>query len=935
MTGSRGAGATLTTCPYCGVGCGVTVRSAPVPGEPVIVSGDPAHPANLGRLCSKGAALAETLGLETRLLEPSIGGRNTSWGEALDHVARGFLDAIESHGPEAVAFYVSGQLLTEDYYVANKLMKGFIGSANIDTNSRLCMASAVAAHTRAFGADTVPGNYEDLELADLVVIAGSNLAWAHPVLFQRLQAARERRPEMRVVVIDPRRTATAGAADLHLALAPGTDAWLFNGLLHHLHRDDRLDLQFLEDHTEGFAATLRAARESSGSVPRTAAACGLPEQDVATFFQWFARTERAVTLFSQGINQSDSGVDKANAILNLHLATGRIGRPGQGPLSLTGQPNAMGGREVGGLANQLAAHMGFDDPEHLDRLRRFWQAPSLATRPGLKAVELFEGIEAGRVKAVWIMGTNPAFSLPEAERFSAALRRCPFVVVSDCVADTETTRLADVLLPAAAWGEKEGTVTNSERCISRQRAFLPPAGLARPDWWIICEVARRLGFGAGFPYAGPAEIFREHARLSGFENGRTRAFDIGGLSGLSDAGYDALAPLQWPVPARDRAGEGGSPVLAPGLAPGAEWSDPAPDVDPAGHAGSARLYADARYFTAGGRARLVPVQPRGPAPAVDGRFPLRLITGRTRDQWHSMTRTALTSRLTTHRPEPFVEIHPEDALPLGLTNGQIAAVHGPSGRMLARVRLTPDQAPGSVFVPMHWSSPFARESRVNVLIPVLTDPISGQPAFKAAPVRLQRLDAAWHGFLLSRTPLPVPDVTYRTVMRGDNHFRYELAGEDGPQDWAAWMRALCGDGGEWLEFADVGRGVFRAARLDDDRLTAVLLIGPDAGGLPERDALGGLFALKSISAPLRLGLLSGRPAAAGRSAGRTLCACLGIGEGRIRQAIREGGLVSIEAVGERLGAGTGCGSCIPELQALLAKEVGEPSRRLLQRSPVP
>ena len=944
-----GTGGTQTTCPYCGVGCGIVVQpipganasATPVPAAPTVaVSGDPAHPANFGRLCSKGAALAETLGLETRLLEPRIDGRGVSWDEALDRVARGFIDVIEAEGPDAVAFYVSGQLLTEDYYVANKLMKGFIGAANIDTNSRLCMASAVAAHTRAFGADTVPGNYEDLELADLVVLAGSNLAWAHPVLFQRLQAARERRPEMRLVVIDPRRTATAEAADLHLAPIPGTDGWLFNGLLHHLYRDDRLDLQFLEAHVDGYAAALQAARDSAGSVPRTAAACGLPEQDVATFFQWFARTERTVTVFSQGINQSDSGTDKANAILNLHLATGRIGRPGQGPFSVTGQPNAMGGREVGGLANQLAAHMGFDDPAHRDRLRRFWQAPRMAERPGKKAVDLFEAIETGRVKAVWIMGTNPAFSLPDSERVSEALRRCPFVVVSDCVADTETTRFADVLLPAAAWGEKEGTVTNSERRISRQRAFLPPAGQSRPDWWMVCQVARHMGFGPAFDYSGPAAIFREHARLSAFENAGMRAFDIGGLAGLTNGEYDALSPIQWPVLPQEgmglgqattgnNDGHGVAEFTAPGAGPGAP-------VVPV-RSGLARLYADARFFTPEGKARLVAVHPRGAAGAVNPDFPLRLITGRIRDQWHSMTRTALTPRLTAHRPEPFIEMHPQDVASLGLRDGDLAVVHAPSGRMLARVRLTRNQIPGSLFAPMHWSSPFAREARVNVLIPALTDPISGQPAFKATPVRVERLATAWHGFLLSRQPIANVWFTgrsettdgiagvepaYRAEVRGQDHHRYELAGEETPRDWRTWVRAVCGEGGEWLEFTDKGTGGFRAARLDEGRLSAVLFVARDPRRLPERDPVAALFALERLDEPLRLGLLSGRPAGAGPSRGRMICACLGVGEGGIRRAIDEHGLTSVEAVGERLGAGTGCGSCIPELRALLATAGG-------------
>ncbi|MGA7799933.1 MAG: molybdopterin-dependent oxidoreductase, partial [Gammaproteobacteria bacterium] len=535
-----------TVCPYCGVGCGV-VPTAEDGGWKV--RGDGTHPANRGRLCSKGAALGETLGADGRLRHPQIAGARVTWDEALDAVADRLRDTISRHGPEAVAFYVSGQLLTEDYYVANKLMKGFIGAANIDTNSRLCMSSAVAAHKRAFGADAVPGCYEDLELADLVVFAGSNAAWAHPVLYQRIAAQKRRRPEMRVVVVDPRRTATCDIADLHLALAPGSDAVLFNGLLAHLYREDRLDLDYIDAHTEGFTAALLSARANAGSVPAVAAACGLPEADVAAFFRLFARTERTITFWSQGLNQSSSGVDKGNAVINCHLATGRIGRPGMGPFSITGQPNAMGGREVGGLANLLAAHMDFDDPAALERVRRFWGAPRLAQGPGLKAVELFDAVGRGEVKAVWIMATNPAVSLPEAERVRAALERCECVIVSDCVADTDTAACADILLPAAPWGEKEGTVTNSERRISRLRAFLPPTGEARPDWWMITGVARRLGFAESFAYDGPADIFREHAALSGLDNDGGRAFDISVLATLSDAEYDTLQPLQWPVTA--------------------------------------------------------------------------------------------------------------------------------------------------------------------------------------------------------------------------------------------------------------------------------------------------------------------------------------------------------------------------------------------------
>ena len=519
-----------TTCPYCGVGCGVLAMPDREGGAAIV--GDPAHPANFGRLCSKGSALGETLALGRRLLHPMMRRADGSltrvdWDSALDNVAGGLRTIIDRDGPDAVAFYLSGQLLTEDYYVANKLMKGFIGSANVDTNSRLCMASTVAGHRRAFGADTVPGTYKDLDAAELVVLVGSNTAWCHPVLFQRINEAKQERGTQ-FIVIDPRHTATAEGADLFLPIAPGTDTALFSGLLAHLADTRALDFAYIDKHTTGFVEALAAARETARDAAATARATGLNRADVARFFELFGKTRRVVTCFSQGVNQSAQGTDKVNAIINVHLATGRIGRPGMGPFSLTGQPNAMGGREVGGLANQLAAHMGFS-PVETDRVSRFWKAPRIATREGLKAVDMFEAIERGTIKALWVMATNPAVSLPRAGAMRAALKKLELFVVSENVLGNDTVASgAQVLLPAAAWGEKDGTVTNSERRISRQRAFLPLPGEARPDWWIVSEVARRLGFGDAFDYHSAADVFREHAALSAFENGGQRDFDIGG-----------------------------------------------------------------------------------------------------------------------------------------------------------------------------------------------------------------------------------------------------------------------------------------------------------------------------------------------------------------------------------------------------------------------
>lgn len=871
-----------STCPYCGVGCGVAVSVA---AEGIKLTGDQQHPANLGRLCSKGAALAETLDNEGRLLYPIVAGQRATWDDALDRVASGFRKVIAEHGPDAVAFYVSGQILTEDYYVANKLMKGFIGSANIDTNSRLCMATAVAAHKRAFGADAVPVCYEDIEAADLVVITGSNYAWAHPVLYQRLAAAKKARPEMRVVVIDPRRTATCDIADLHLALAPGADAFLFNGLLHHLRREDALALAYIEAHVEGFAAAFEAARAVS-SIPKVAQVCGIAETQVSEFFRMFARTERTVTIFSQGINQSSSGVDKANAIINVHLATGRIGKPGMGPFSVTGQPNAMGGREVGGLANQLAAHMDFSDPANMALVARFWGAKNIAQAPGLKAVDMFHAIGAGKIKAVWIMGTNPVVSLPDADQARAALQACELVVVSDCVQHTDTTACADILLPATGWGEKDGTVTNSERRISRQRSFMAAAGEARPDWLIITQVAQRMGFSDAFPYDRPAQIFREHARLSGFENDGKRAFDIGALAEIDDVQYDALQPVQWPVNSQTPQG-------------------------------TQRLFTEGKFYTPSGKARMVAVAPRLPAVPADADFPLVLNTGRIRDQWHTMTRTGKVPRLNAHLCEPFVQVEAGDAQKYQLQDGGLARLTSRQGSMLARVQVSEDQRPGSVFVPMHWNDAYARSARVDALVAAITDPISGQPESKHTPARIEPYHPAWQGFVLSRDRLELPDASYCACTLGAGFWRHEIAGDTLPEEWRDWVQAESGQTGDWIEYRDAAMGRYRAACLQDGRLNAAFFFAPDQR-LPEREWLGSLFGQAVLEQADLAGLLSARPPKGAVSdTGRIVCACFSVGEKTIRNAIQAQGLASVEAVGLSLKAGTNCGSCVPEIRRIL------------------
>ncbi len=584
-----------------------------------------------------------------------------------------------------------------------------------------------------------------------------------------------------------------------------------------------------------------------------------------------------MTLYSQGVNQSTAGVDKVNAIVNCHLLTGRIGRRGMGPFSITGQPNAMGGREVGALSNLLAAHMGFT-PADLDRVGRFWQAPRLATQLGLKAIDLFDAVGRGEIKAVWIMATNPVASLPDAEAVRRALQGCELSIVSEAVRATDTVDVCRIRLPALAWGEKDGTVTNSERSISRQRPFLGVPGEARQDWWIVREVARRLGFGAAFAWNGPADIFREHAALSAFENGGSRAFDIGAHAAIDDTGYAALQPFAWPA----RAGEEG---------------------------GDKRFFADGGFFHPDRRARFVATSARPPLHAPTAERPLRLNTGRVRDQWHTMTRTGKSVRLAGHRPEPTLELHPRDAARRGLGDGDIARLDSAWGHAVLRVAVSDAVRPGEAFAPMHWTAQVSRAGAINGAVNPAVDPISGQPELKHTPVEACRLAMRWHGTILARRPVMLPEVTYWTRVKGAGFHVYLLAGEQPPavarQALAAAIRAS--NPGPWREGgADLG------VVIADGRLEAALMLG-ETRDPSARDRLEPFMAMERLGEVQHAALLLGGPTL---DRGGELCACHSVSTATVRAAIAAGAL-SVEAVGAATQAGTNCGSCRPEIRALL------------------
>jgi assimilatory nitrate reductase catalytic subunit len=838
------------------VGCGVLA------GADGTIKGDPDHPANYGRLCSKGAALGETIDLEGRLLHPQINGAQSDWDTALDLVADRFSAAIAEHGPESVAFYASGQLLTEDYYVANKLMKGFIGAANIDTNSRLCMASSVAGHKRAFGTDTVPGTYADLEQADLIVLVGSNLAWCHPVLYQRIAAVKDARPNMRIVNIDPRRTATTDLVDMHLQIAPDGDIALFNGLLAYLADADALDATFTENHVNGVVDAIAMAR---GCDPSQS---GLTPQELASFFTLWAQTEKVVTVYSQGVNQSSCGTDKVNAILNCHLATGRIGKAGMGPFSVTGQPNAMGGREVGGLANMLANHLELSIPEHRQVVQDFWDSPTICTHAGLKAVELFQACADGQIKALWVMSTNPAVSLPGAGGVAAAIANVPFVVTSDIMEKTDTNDLAHVLLPATGWGEKDGTVTNSERRISRQRAFLPAPGSARPDWEIISDVATRMGFGDAFAYKKPADVFAEYVALDVAASHIPRDLD---LSIFADVDYAKLIPTQWPR-------------------------------------NDHRFFADGQFYHPDRKARMIPVT----APVLrKSRFTLN--TGRNRDQWHTMMRTGKSARLSAHLAEPYVEINPADAAELGVNPGALVGVEIDDGRVILRALITPRVAQGQLFAPMHWTRQRTSNGAINSVTAPVIDPFSGQPALKSNAVTAQIYKVKWYGFLACVNE-PTPQTPYAAIAKTQTGWQVELAGAKTPDDWDVAARTLCGQTeGDVSVHKDPTTGSVRIAITQNGLITALFFASPNPV-VVSRSAIVNMIA--TDTPPLIA--LAGRAPSDQPDAGVTVCACFNVGRNTLLAAAANGAR-SVAALGDVTCAGTNCGSCKPELTALLAQ----------------
>ncbi len=924
---------TRSTCPYCGVGCGVIIQSQ---GDQITgVRGDPDHPANFGRLCSKGSSLHLTatapVTRQTRLLHPlrresrGAAPHRISWDSALDLAATEFGRVIRAHGPDAVGFYISGQLLTEDYYVFNKLAKGLVGTNNVDTNSRLCMSSAVAGYKQTLGADAPPTCYDDVNHSHCLFIAGSNTAWAHPVLFRRIEDAKAANPAIKIVVADPRRTDTVGLADLHLPLQPGTDVMLFNGLLHIMLWEGWTDARYIAAHTNGFDELKATVRDCTPDV--VAQTCGLKKEDLFTAARMFANSPATLSLYCQGLNQSSSGTAKNAALINLHLATGQIGKPGAGPFSLTGQPNAMGGREVGGLANLLSAHRDMANPAHRAEVAALWGVPSVPDKPGKTAVEMFEAAADGEIRALWIACTNPAQSMPDQATVRRALERAEFVVVQEAFSTTATCEFADLLLPATTWGEKTGTVTNSERCISRVRPAVAAPGSTRHDWAIATEFAQRLearlrpGQPTLFPYplndAGSEALWNEHR-----ESTRGRDLDITGMS------YPMLdaAPQQWP--------------LREGEAKGRE-----------------RLYEDGVFPTPDGRARFANVAYKPVAEPRDARYPFSLTTGRLRDQWHGMSRTGTLGRLFGHVAEPSMQMNPQDMARRLLAEGDLVHVTSRRGSIVVPVQASSDVGMSQAFIPMHWGPEFLggvastgeRLAGINALTSPAYCPTSKQPELKHAAVKVLKADLPWS--LLGVAWLPEGEAlatreALKPLMaafpfascvpfsnnaplegaagRERTGVLFRAAAYDAPADEVvARIEALLGlDAADTLRYADRKKGQRRAMRLarngEQARLEAFVLAGDTSAQawvktllqeeLPAQ-AYGRLLLVPGAKAPVAV-----------QSRGKQVCTCFNVTGPAIDAHLAgcsgtdDERLASLQSA---LKCGTNCGSCVPELKRMV------------------
>nr|WP_295787243.1 nitrate reductase [Rhodoferax sp.] len=931
---------TKSSCPYCGVGCGVIIESA---GNQITgVRGDPDHPANYGRLCTKGSTLHLTASaavtMQTRLLQPmqrltrDAAPQAISWDAALTQASEAFARTIREHGPDAVGFYVSGQLLTEDYYVFNKLAKGLIGTNNIDTNSRLCMSSAVAGYKQTLGADAPPACYDDVNHAQCIFITGSNTAFAHPILFRRIEDAKRANPRLSIVVVDPRATDTASIADVHLAIQPGTDVMLFNGMLHIMAWEGWLDQAFIAQHTQGFEALKATVRDYTPFV--VAEACGITKDALLKATRLFAGMQNGavrtptLSLYCQGLNQSSSGTAKNAALVNLHLATGQIGKPGAGPFSLTGQPNAMGGREVGGLANLLSAHRDLANPAHRAEVAALWGVPSVPFKPGKTAVEMFQAAADGEIKALWIACTNPAQSMPDQATVRRALERCELVIVQEAFSTTATCRYADLLLPATTWGEKEGTVTNSERRISRVRAAVPAPGPLdngpRHDWSIAVDFATRLeallspSRATLFPYPTPESVWNEHR-----ESTRGRDLDI---TGMSYAMLDARGPQQWPLPAGQTTGK-------------------------------PRLYEDGIFPTADGKAQFANTEYKAVAEPREARYPLSLTTGRLRDQWHGMSRTGTLGRLFGHVAEPSIEMNAQDMERRQLKDGDLVHVTGKRGSIVVPVLASATLFPQQTFIAMHWGEEFLsgasstgeRLAGVNALTSPAYCPTSKQPEFKHAAVKVLKAELPWS--LLGIAWLP-EDVALQAreelkALMGQFAFAsctpfgrersgllFRAAAYDTPDDAVLGkIEALLGLGGtDVLRYADKKRGQRRAVQLQaatglgdakgEARLNAFLLAGDTSAQSWIKTLLQDELPAQAYG---RMLLVPGaKPPLAVQARGKQICTCFNVTESDIATQLtqckgnEDQRLIQLQTA---LKCGTNCGSCLPEVKRMVRHSI--------------